>query len=158
MPLVAALPVSREGPENRMRLHVLERLRYRIRPSAESLKRKVGIFIPDWAKPYLDAAPIMNGFPNMSEPCIEVSDCFEADCDSLKTLMRFITDQTSSVYNADIAKITAELYVISDHMGCDTVTIITIPLSVFQEKDSNYRIVKDIVGYIDALELRYSSM
>ncbi|CAG2248676.1 unnamed protein product [Mytilus edulis] len=163
MPLFA-MPISCSGesPDNYMRLQILERLHSRIKPSAESLKQKVGSVIPGWAKPYLDAAPPVTGFPSMSASgncsfCNQISDCFNNDCEPLEILMRFVNSEMSSDYTTEIVKLTADLSVVREQMGCEAIHI-PPPVDIFQEKDTDYRIAKDTVEFLDILEQRYSTV
>ncbi|CAG2204876.1 unnamed protein product [Mytilus edulis] len=153
---------SGESPENYMRLEILERLYTHIKPSAESLKQKVGLVIPGWAKPYLDAAPPVSGFPIISVSgncsfCNQIRDCFNNDCEPLEILMRFIHSEVSSDYTTEIVKLTEDLSVVREQMGCEAIHI-SPPVDIFQENDADYRIAKDTVEFIDTLEQRYSTV
>ncbi|VDI73357.1 Hypothetical predicted protein [Mytilus galloprovincialis] len=163
LPLLAmSISCSGESPENYVRLEILERLYTHIKPSAESLKQKVGSVIEGWAKPYLDAAPPLSGFPILSASgncsfCNQISDCFNNDCEPLEILMRFVHSEVSSVYTTEIVTLTEDLSVVREQMGCEAIHICP-PVDIVQEKDTGYRIAKDTVEFIDTLEQRYSTV
>ncbi|CAC5390168.1 unnamed protein product [Mytilus coruscus] len=153
---------SAESPENYMRLQILERLYTRIKPSAESLKQKVGSVISGWDKPLLDANAPVTGFPSISTSgncsvCNQISDCFINDCAPLEILMRFVHSEMSSQYTTEIMDLTADLSVIRELMGCVAIHI-TSPVDIFQEKDTDYRVAKDTVEFIETLEQRYATV
>ncbi|CAC5390167.1 unnamed protein product [Mytilus coruscus] len=153
---------STESPENYMRLQILERVYIHIKPSAESLKQKVGLVIPGWVKPYLDASPPVTGFPGISTSgncsfCNQISGCFNNDCEPLEILMSFVHSKMSSHYTTDIMNLTADLSVVREQMGCVAIHV-TPPVDIFQEKDTDYRVAKDTVEFIDTMEQRYATV
>ncbi|XP_071166123.1 uncharacterized protein [Mytilus edulis] len=142
-----------------MRLYILLRID-QLKPAAESLKIKTGLVISPSLKPILDGQPPFSGFPAILSngnctDCNHISNCFNYDCVLLEKLMRFMNRFMSTEYRTDIGRITIELNVIREQMGCDAVHV-TMPEYTCQNKEMDYMIAKDTVQFIGSLSQRYS--
>ncbi|CAC5398975.1 unnamed protein product [Mytilus coruscus] len=150
-------------PENIQRLKILDRIHSRLTPSASTLKEKTAarISLP-WILQYLDNAPMLVGFPTIDSEgdcsvCNKINKCFRADCESLENLMILINNLMSSMYSKDIVNITRDFSFIRKQMYCKPLRI-----SKYQEEwqrmDMEFRIAKDVVEYVDALQSRYANI